>query len=51
MDVYGHLLPSVDERLSEGLDETFGGASVKSPRGSRGVSVVGLEDGKRRKRS
>ena len=34
MDVYGHLLPSVDEALARGLDDT-----LRAARGSRAASL------------
>lgn len=39
MDVYGHLLPSLDEALAEGLDATFRGALAAWMRPGRGQVI------------
>ena len=39
-DRYGHLLPSLDAQLTEGLDEAFSKAAAASSRPVRGKSTV-----------
>lgn len=47
-DRYGHLFPSLDERLAEGLDQMFREASAASSRPERPATSSGTPRGPRR---
>ena len=44
LNTYGHLMPTLGERLDEALNDTHQAAKLELPRPHRGLAVVGLDN-------